>query len=39
MKRPTEKTRQWAWFVLLWLSGLAAVFTLAQALKWLMRIG
>jgi uncharacterized membrane protein len=39
MKRLTEKHRQWAWFVALWAGGLVAVFMLAQALRWLMKIG
>ncbi len=38
MKHFTERQRQWGWFVLLWLVGWAAMFTLAQAIRWLMGI-
>jgi hypothetical protein len=32
-----EKARQWCWFLLLWLVGLATVMALAYPIKWLMK--
>jgi len=39
MKHFSEKGRQWVWFVSLWTAGLAAVFALAQLIRWLLKIG
>ena len=38
MKRLTEKSRQWVWFLALWAGGLTAAYLLAQAIRLLMRI-
>ncbi len=32
-----EKTRQWLWFVMLWLSGLAAAMALAYPIKMIVK--
>jgi hypothetical protein len=39
MKRLDAKQRQWAWFVALWVGGLAAVTLLALVARWMVRIG
>jgi hypothetical protein len=36
MKRPTEKRKQWLWFIGLWCSGLSAVLLLAYAIRLMM---
>ena len=38
MKQLTKKQQQWAWFIVLWCGGLAAVLLLARLIRWLMRI-
>jgi hypothetical protein len=36
MNPPTDKKRQWLWFVLLWLGGLLATLALSYGYRWLM---
>jgi hypothetical protein len=36
MKRSTKK--QWLWFLGLWCGGVAAMFILAQAVRWIISI-
>ena len=38
MKRPTEKQKQWLWFVGLWCGGLSAVMLLAYLIRLMMGI-
>jgi len=36
MKHFTNRQKQWLWFAGLWLSGVAGMFLLAQAARWLV---
>lgn len=38
MKRPTEKQKQWLWFIGLWCGSLSAVFLLAYVIRLMMGI-
>ncbi len=38
MKHLTDSQRQWAWFVALWVIGLAATFVLAGVFRWVVRL-
>jgi hypothetical protein len=33
-----KKKKQWLWFIALWLGGIFAMFLLATAARWLMRL-
>lgn len=37
-KHLNEKQGQWAWFVLLWCTGLFTVLTMGAIIKWMMRV-
>jgi hypothetical protein len=37
MKRPTEALRQWAWFIALWVGGLATAALIALIFRWVVR--
>ena len=36
MNPPTEKRRQWMWFVLLWCGGLCATLVFSYLFKWII---
>ena len=36
MNLPTDKKRQWLWFVFLWCGGLLATLALSYGYRWLM---
>lgn len=36
MKTPTNKHRQWLWFIGLWCGGLVAVLLLSQLTRWVI---
>jgi|MudIll2142460700_1097286.scaffolds.fasta_scaffold124470_1 hypothetical protein len=38
MKAPTEKQRQWLWFVLLWCGGIIGTLLLTYAIRFMIRI-
>lgn len=38
MKPPTEKQKQWLWFIALWTASLTAVLTLGYTIKFLMSL-
>jgi hypothetical protein len=38
MKRPTDKQKQWLWFIGLWCGSLSAVFLLAYVIRLMMGI-
>ncbi|MFO7707570.1 MAG: hypothetical protein R6V84_05300 [Desulfobacterales bacterium] len=39
MKAPTERRKQWIWFVALWCGGLLAALLLARAVRWFIAAG
>jgi len=38
MKAPTDRQKQWAWFVGLWCAGLAFAALLAYGTRWIIRL-
>ena len=38
MKAPTEKQRQWLWFVLLWCAGMIGTLLLTYSIRFVIRI-